>query len=239
MRKMKRTLKILAVTVLAAAAVFFMYMGQYYRADETALAALESDRDLEITRIKEGWFFDGPGDDTALIFYPGAKVEEKAYAPLLHLLSENGIDVFLVKMPFHFALFDTDKADGIIDGYHYDRYFIAGHSLGGVAASCYAEDHPDKLDGIIFLASYPYRKINDRLLCISIYGSRDTILDQKSYQKNLKNVSEHFAEHVIEGGNHGQFGSYGMQKGDQEASIPASQQTEVTADIITAAIMNE
>lgn len=35
------------------------------------------------------------------------------------------------------------------------EWYLSGHSLGGVAASSYAADHPNKVKGIIYLASYP------------------------------------------------------------------------------------
>ena len=39
-------------------------------------------------------------------------------------------------------------------------------------------------------------------------------------------------ELAIEGGNHAQFGNYGPQAGDGEASIPASEQQQATAQAI-------
>ena len=63
---------------------FGIYVSDYYRADETALAALNSDVTVAVTEWEYGWLFDDPSGNTALIFYPGAKVEETAYAPFLH-----------------------------------------------------------------------------------------------------------------------------------------------------------
>ena len=42
-----------------------------------------------------------------------------------------------------------------------------------------------------------------------------------------------YTETVIAGGNHAQFGSYGFQKGDGIASIPAEEQWEEAAELIT------
>ena len=42
---------------------------------------------------------------SALIFYPGAKVEYTAYLPILEKLRQNGIASVLMKMPFNMAIF--------------------------------------------------------------------------------------------------------------------------------------
>lgn len=44
----------------------------------------------EVTFIREGIYVDGPGEDTAMVFYPGAKVEYTAYLPLMYRLAEQG-----------------------------------------------------------------------------------------------------------------------------------------------------
>ena len=85
-----------AALLFTAGAVFFGWLGRYYRADAAALAALSSRDTVTVEKISGGWRFDGPGEDTALIFYPGAKVEAAAYAPLLLRLAEGGADGFLL-----------------------------------------------------------------------------------------------------------------------------------------------
>ena len=51
--------------------------------------------------------------DTALIFYPGAKVESRAYLPILDNIRDRGIMCILVDMPFRMAFFDVDAAEDI------------------------------------------------------------------------------------------------------------------------------
>ena len=62
-----------ALSALIAAAVFMVYVSDYYRADAAAVQALESDAVL-VEQTEYGWFFDGPSGNTALVFYPGGKV---------------------------------------------------------------------------------------------------------------------------------------------------------------------
>ena len=90
--------------ILAVLIGFFVYAGTYYHADPSAAEALESDDRVTVAKTEYGWMFDGPSEEDVLVFYPGAKVEETAYAPLLHLLAGRGIDVCMVKMPFRLAV---------------------------------------------------------------------------------------------------------------------------------------
>ena len=95
---MKRRLKwLFSLCIIAALVVsFFAYTESYYRADDTALEALVSDDDVSVSKADYGWFFDGPSGKDLLVFYPGGKVEETSYAPLLHRLAEEGMDVCLL-----------------------------------------------------------------------------------------------------------------------------------------------
>ena len=233
----KKRLWIIPLAVLVLLAVLFLgYTGQYYRADGTAEQALASDDSVTVEQTDYGWFFDGPSETDALVFYPGAKVEETAYAPLLHRLAGEGMDVCLVRMPFRLAVFGQDRASDVLDRYSYDRWYIGGHSLGGAMASGYASKHGDALDGVILLASYTVKELEDGLNTVLIYGSEDGVLNMDSYEKSRSNLPENAVEHVIQGGNHAQFGSYGKQKGDGEASISPEKQIEETVSVILSAV---
>ena len=122
MRKKLRWIIPVAILALLASA-FFLYTGIYYRADEVAYKAMTSDERVEVVRTDYGWLFDGPAEETALIFYPGAKVEAKAYAPMLRLLAEEGMDVCLVEMPFRLAFFGLNKAEAVMREHQYGRWF--------------------------------------------------------------------------------------------------------------------
>ena len=233
----KKRLWIIPFAVLVLLAVLFLgYTGQYYRADGTAEQALASEDSVTVEHTDYGWFFDGPSETDALVFYPGAKVEETAYAPLLHRLAGEGMDVCLVRMPFRLAVFGQDRAADVLDRYSYDRWYIGGHSLGGAMASGYASKHGDALDGVILLASYTVKELEDGLNTVLIYGSEDGVLNMDSYEKSRPNLPENAVEHVIQGGNHAQFGSYGKQKGDGEASISPEKQIKETISVILAAV---
>lgn len=225
------TLFIIAAVLLA---LFFFYTENYYHADRTAVMMLRSDDYAAVTSSDTGLLFDGPGTEDLLIFYPGGKVQETAYAPLLRQLAEEGMDVFLVRMPLRLAVFGVNKAgEALKETDDYARVYIGGHSLGGVMAARYAAEHGEELDGVILLASYATQPLPQSLPVLSILGSEDGVLNRGRYEKNRPNLPN-LQEIVIEGGNHAQFGSYGSQQGDGEASIdPAMQWSQTAKAILT------
>lgn len=231
--KGRKRLVLFLVLALFLGACF--YFGSYYRADETALTALKSDDAVQVSRIPQGgYFFDGPGKDTAIIFYPGAKVETAAYAPLMHRIAEERADVFLLDMPLHMAFFGINKADRIRSAYGtYSSWFMAGHSLGAAMAAQYVSEHLDAYDGLIMLAGYPTKDLHaDGFSLLNIYGSNDGHTGMLA--KNPQYRPQDTTEVVIDGGNHAQFGNYGIQKGDGIADITAARQQEETAEAVAA-----
>ena len=229
---MKRARFIPLAVIAALAAAFLIYTGEYYHAGDTARAMLESDGAVKVIRTDYGWRFDGPSDTDALIFYPGAKVEAAAYAPLLHRLAEGGMDVCLVRMPFNLAIFGIDRADKVMAEHDYGRWYLGGHSLGGAMAASYAAGHPSKLAGVALLAAYATKPLDDKLSAVVIYGSEDGVLNMEKLAAGEGYLPEGHLTRVIEGGNHAQFGDYGEQRGDGRAAIPAEAQWERTVELI-------
>jgi len=131
-RKMfKRLVVTFLFGIVLMALVGLGYLSVYYSAGTQALAALQGNAYVSVQEIDGGYFFDGPGRSDAIVFYPGAKVDAAAYAPLLQL-AEAGYDCFLAEMPAHIALLDSNAADAFISAYAYDTWIMAGHSMGGM-----------------------------------------------------------------------------------------------------------
>ena len=213
-----------------------IFAAAYYRADERALAALVSDGTVRVERTDYGYFFDGPGEDAALIFYPGAKVEETAYAPLLRELAERGVDVCLLKVPLHMAFFAMDRAEDVLEEHDYERWYVGGHSLGGAVAAICASRHPEDFEGVVLFAAYPTKPLDEGMTELSVYGSEDGVLNRGRLEEGRRFAPGESEELVIDGGNHAQFGSYGAQRGDGEASIPPEEQWERAADFIASGL---
>lgn len=213
--------------------MFGIYVSQYYKADEAAVRALNTDAEgVQVVRTDYGWLFDGPSEDSAFIFYPGAKVEETAYAPLLRGIASGTMDVCLVKMPFHLAFFDSGAAGRVMEQHSYQRWYIGGHSLGGAMASNYAADRPGAFEGVILFAAYPTKPLPGDIKEILLVGSEDKVIRREKIAEGRQYAPEDYTEYTIEGGNHAQFGSYGPQKGDGEALITPEDQVEEAVGII-------
>lgn len=152
----------------------------------------------------------------------------------MHRIAEQGIQCVLVKMPFNLAVLDISAADGIAAEFpEISSWYIGGHSLGGTMAASCAARHTGEFSGMILLASYSTADISGSgLKVLSMYGTRDGVLNMDSYQKNRPNLPADADEIVINGGNHAGFGSYGVQSGDGTADITAAEQMEITASAV-------
>lgn len=238
-RKMKTATKILIgflIVLMIVICSVLIYVSDYYYADETAIEASVHDADIRISTLNGALVLDPGNAETALVFYPGGKVEYTAYEPIMIQIAQKGILCIIPKMPFNLAVFDINAADSYISAYpEIQHWYVGGHSLGGSMAASYASKNLDKVDGVILLASYSTADISSSgLSVISIYGSQDQVLNKESYQENKRNLPANFTEIVLDGGNHAGFGSYGPQQGDGKADIPSEQQQKDTAQAVAA-----
>lgn len=232
MKKKKLIIILLAIFVPLATltSAFFIYVGNYYHSK-----LYEHEENIKI--IKENnyslYYLDENIKDNLFIFYPGAKVESKAYEGLVENIALTGVDVILVDMPFNLAFFGMNRASEIIDKYNYEHYYIGGHSLGSAMAASYAKDNANKLDGTILFASYATSTMPNTLKCLAIKGSNDKVINENKFNKNKTYFNNDlYKEIIIEGGNHSNFGNYGLQKGDGEASISKVEQWNITSKAI-------
>jgi len=192
-----------------------------------ALSALESDSLVTVT-IGDYITFQPANlqPSTGFIFYPGGRVDYRAYAPVLRMIAEQGYFVALVPVSLNLAFFDINAAAPVLTQHPEIKHWaVSGHSLGGVAASVFAKDHLDQLDGLVFFASYPADDSlkNADIKTLSIYGTKD-MAGMEKFEETKALMPANIKYVVIEGGNHAQFGSYGFQPGDNAATISAEEQ---------------
>lgn len=223
-KRLRKVLIAFPLIVLLLFGAFLLYAADYYRADDVAIAVLQNDTTV---RVQDNLLIVSPAtpSDTALIFYPGAKVEYSAYLPILEKITNQcGITCILVKMPFNMAIFNSSAADKIIRQFpEIESWYIGGHSMGGAMASSYASKNPDKVKGLILLGAYVYGNYPAKN-ALTVYGTFNTSVAEKiNYTDNIV---------IIEGGNHAQFGNYGRQKGDPDATISAEQQQVIAVKAI-------
>ena len=222
---------VIAVMIIASG----IYLSDYYHADMEAVEAFAPVTAVETHTDESGNYIVEPENPAAgLIFYPGGKVEYTAYIPLMQPLASEGIMCVLVEMPFNLAVFDINAAEGIQEQYpEIEDWYIGGHSLGGSMAAAYLEKHPDDFEGLILLGSYSTADLSAvDIDVLSVYGSKDTVLNAEKYAENKSNLPEHFHEVVIDGGCHAYFGMYGPQEGDGIPDINNETQIAITAEAI-------
>lgn len=220
----KKILIGLFVVILICIGGFYIYASDYYHAKDYEVSNIKVEQQDNYT------VYGDTNSKTGLIFYPGGKVEAKAYEPILASLAEKGICVVLVEMPFNLAVLDSGAADGVINEFtNIQNWYIGGHSLGGAMAASYAANNQDELNGVVLLAAYPTKELDIPVL--SIYGSEDGVLNREKYSDSIKNA-KNLSEIVIDGGNHAQFGNYGEQSGDNAAKISSEKQWNETSQEI-------
>ena len=221
---MRKISKKIWISMLAVFIVFggvcVWYVNDYYHCEQDALDVLRKPGTVQITEIQEGYFLNGTGEENAMIFYPGAKVEAESYLPILYSLAEKGVDCFLVEMPCNLAILGMNKADTILDRYEYEKWYMSGHSLGGAMAGNYASEHLKELKGVIFFAAYATKSLEQEAFSVlSLYGSEDNILNMDKVKEGRSYVPDDYTEVSIQGGNHAYFGNYGEQQGDGTATL--------------------
>ena len=218
------------VVILVLAVVGFVIWGSTPLAPmPEALAALQSDPQVKVET--GGWYVFRPVASepvTGFVFYPGGRVDPRAYAPTSRAIAAQGYLVVIVPMPLNLAVFGVEKASGVMVAFpSIKRWAVGGHSLGGSMAASYVHRHPQAVQGLMLWASYPADSdslASSSLMVTSIYGTQDGQVDKLEKSGTLLPTSTVWVR--IEGGNHGQFGWYGLQPGDGQATISRAAQQE-------------
>lgn len=237
----RKVLIVVGAILLALCAATVWYFNDYYHADKDALAVVadeNGDQDgVVVLELSDSSIAFVPEQPTAgLVFYPGAKVQPEAYAPLLERCAEQGLLCVVVKPLLNFALFSPNLADGALREFpEISTWIVAGHSLGGVVASDYGIRHADQIDGIAFIASYPNADLSGfEGSSISLVGTNDGVLNWDKFEQTDNQLPSRAKKQLIEGGNHAYFGNYGEQAGDGVAAISREEQQRQTADELVA-----
>lgn len=239
----RNAIRIMVTAAVIAFSIFacLLYINDYYKATDKAKKAMLGNEVVEVVEGDGYYVFSqrasisyvGPGERKGIIFYPGKKVEETAYAPMLVELAEHGYDVYLIKMPAKLAMFGMNAAEDVMDeASHITEWTMMGHSLGGVMAASFSASHDEEVDALVLLAAYSMEDLNDTEIEVySFYGSEDKVLNMENYEKYKSNLPASTVEAVIDGGNHAYYAYYGEQEGDGTAGITREEQQESVVDL--------
>ena len=234
---MKGALKAALGTAAFGTVISSIYALDFYRAEDHMDYAAG-------VRIKRNFGYIEYGDpeyaSVAFLFYPGGKVGLNAYGELMTRIASKGIFCVACGMPLNLAVLNTDAADKYVKKYselypNIKTWYIGGHSLGGTIACKHAIKRTNIYEGVVFLAAFPDKDDDMNgtgLRALSIYGSIDSVMNRAHYNEYGKNFPHDMREVVIEGGNHGNFGTYGFQNGDHTSMIPRTDQINIAAKAI-------
>jgi dienelactone hydrolase len=232
-RLIKKAFLVIAVLFVCALIGFFVWTQQTY---EPTKELLRSVGDIE---REDDWVTfqpSGTNKEVGIVLYPGAKVEPEAYGYLGKSLSEAGYTVGIPKFNLNLAMIEANKAEEWIKrNPSIEKWFIGGHSLGGVSAAAFANENPDVIEGVILLASYPASGddfSNKDTPILSIYAEKDRLTTRDKIEETKSLLSRETVLFEIKGGNHAQFGMYGEQKGDNQADISAKSQQDIVSEEI-------
>lgn len=233
-RKPKRSrLKTVAVSIVLIVGLLasaFLGWARPLPAEANAIAALSSGDQIEY-REHLGWYEFVPAEPSGVgfVFYPGAKVDARAYAAILRPLAERGVLVAVVAEPIGIALIPGTPDDTALAAHpEVEKWALGGHSLGGVSAALKAESD-ESIDAVVFWGSFPAGAMRADLSVLSVSGSEDGLSTPERVQASKDNLPPDAQYAVIEGANHAAFGNYGPQAGDNAAvGDPAALRSEIT-----------
>lgn len=185
---------------------------------------------------------------SALIFFCGAGVSAAAYAPLLRPVAEAGYPVFIIKLPYRFAPFDShketaiDRAGRVIAAHPaVGRWVIAGHSLGGALAARTVHSRPTDIAAVVLIGT-THPKRDDlsalKMPVTKVFASNDGVAPYDRMQATKHLLPTHTRWVEIRGGNHSQFGHYGHQILDGKPTITRTAQQAATRSAILQALAN-
>ncbi len=226
---------------------------------QEALDAMAGDAEVSVTTMDnatKGFGWDDPDyyyeftptgstPSEALILYTGGSVDERAYAPMARDIAAAGYLVALLPAPDCLSHNERERADFVISAHpEIEKWSIGGHSFGGVNAASYIKDqggvylNEDKIDGLVFWASYPAPSSDlslSGLKVVSIYGTLDGTTELIDIQNSTPLLPEDTRFVALEGANHTQFGWYGdnamdydfLQADDNLATLTRQEQQDL------------
>jgi hypothetical protein len=233
----KRSIVILSISTVFLIAIlgFVVWAETPLGPMPEAIQALKSDSMVDVSEGQ--WVTFAPHGlkaTTGFIIYPGGRVNYKSYAPTAHAIAARGYLTIIMPMPLNLAVLGVNRANAPIKSYtDIKAWAIGGHSLGGAMAAQFAHDNPALIKGLALWAAYPasgtdLSKINMKV--VTIHGTNDGLVSAAQIDDSLKQLPPDTVRVEIQGGNHGQFGWYGDQPGDNPARISREAQQEQTVN---------
>jgi pimeloyl-ACP methyl ester carboxylesterase len=196
-------------------------------------------------------------NEVGVMFVPGGLVDPHAYLKTFERFAiDNNMQVLILKVRSNLAIFNSRQAKRVRQEFEDTKWYIGGHSLGGVVAAMSVGNEPDKYEGLFMMGAYSITNLSEwDEPVFSFIAELDGLSDPATYAENEPNLPEGIyidspymlglgdthgktVYYTILGGNHAQFGSYGPQEGDNEANITADYQQNEFFNVLTILMRN-
>lgn len=236
-RRVRRASAALVAVAVVAAGAVLLWLLNPSDVRAAAMAAVAADPDLTLTE-EDGYVALAPSRGPvheAVVFYPGGHAAARTYVPTwAPVVAATGTMVLIPDMPLSLAFLDSDAAEPIMaDWPEVERWWLGGHSMGGIAASDHLAEHPDlDVQGLILWAAFPGRDVDLAHLdldVLAVTGSRDAIVDTLEVQAALPRLPADTRTVQIQGMEHHQFGAYDSFFGDGDPAIADARAHELLA----------
>jgi pimeloyl-ACP methyl ester carboxylesterase len=229
MAKLLKALFLALLLIAFTAGGYLFWASDGVPASDGALVAMQSDQQVLVS--DGSWITFTPVSQAVgagIIFYPGAQVDPRGYAPLMRELASRGYLAVIARMPFNLAVMDINRAEAVMAAHpNIDGWVIAGHSLGGVMAAQFVADYQGEVSGLGLLAAYAATDISSHALAVSsIYGSLDEAATPAEIEAAAQLLPANTRYIPIEGGDHYQFGDFA--EAPRTATIALDQQQQQT-----------
>lgn len=166
-----------------------------------------------------------------VVFYAGNPVDYRDYGTLLTAIASAGYLVISPEFPLDTAALNVIAGEEYMKQYPYiQEWFLAGHSHGGGVSTVELALRPNLFKGLILIDSIIGVPVTqEEFPVLTFHATED--LAVPGYQHSIlmaELAAADTTEVVIEGGNHAQFGDYGIQFNDGVAKISKEEQLDIT-----------
>ena len=166
-----------------------------------------------------------------VVFYAGNPVDYRDYGTLLTAIASAGYLVISPEFPLDTAALNVIAGEEYMKQYpDIQEWFLAGHSHGGGVSTVELALRPNLFKGLIIIDSIIGVPVTQEGFPVLTFHATED-LAVPGYQHSIlmaELAAADTTEVVIEGGNHAQFGDYGIQFNDGVAKISKEEQLDIT-----------
>lgn len=227
------------ITGLTVTAIFVSWSLIAYRANSEARRAAAGDSAVRVIHAGGMRRFEPAGAPRGptLVFFPGALVDPRAYAPLGSAVARAGYRAIVIELPRRGAFGGAESLElgsrirsALATSGDSGSIVLGGHSRGAVVAAAAAAGNVRRLAGLVLIGTSHPRDVDLsglRVPVTKIVGTRDGLATPAEVEQNASLLPPHTRWLWVEGGNHSQFGWYGFQPMDRWPELGAAEQRAI------------